>query len=77
MDATRDAQEQSEELAFYRRLRSYKGRDEAGHYHQNALDDDEGGEWADESTLIAMLQEKYASILVPCLQIPFSTRHIS
>ena len=61
LHATRDAPE-SEELAFYRRLYSYK--DDTGHSHQNPPDDDEGGDWADESTLIAMLQEKYVSTLV-------------
>jgi hypothetical protein len=59
---TRDTQDESEELAFYRRLYSYK--DDSGHPHRNSLDDNEGGDWADESTLIAMLQEKYVCILV-------------
>ncbi|KAF9651523.1 hypothetical protein BDM02DRAFT_3110648 [Thelephora ganbajun] len=54
---TREAQAEPDELAFYRRLHSYRDRDDPSHCHQNALDDDEGGDWADESTLIAMLQE--------------------
>lgn len=60
--ATQDAPDESEELAFYRRLYSYK--EDTGHSHQNSLDNNEGGDWVDESTLIAMLQEKYVSILV-------------
>lgn len=62
LHATRDAPEESEELAFYRRLYSYK--DDTNHSHQNVLDDDEVGDWVDESTLIAMLQEKYVSALI-------------
>ncbi|KAF9792114.1 hypothetical protein BJ322DRAFT_14169 [Thelephora terrestris] len=55
--AIRDAPQESEDIAFYRRLNSYKEHDDAVHRHQNVLANDEGPDWADESTLIAMLQD--------------------
>jgi len=66
LHATRGAPEESEELAFYRRLHSYRDRDDVGHHHQNGLEDEEDGDWADESTLIAMLQDKCVSTLILC-----------
>ena len=62
LHATRAAQQESEELAFYRRLHSYRERDDVGNAHQNGLEEDESGDWADESTLIAMFQEKCVSL---------------
>lgn len=64
LHATRETPEESEEHAFYRRLQSYRDRDDVGHRHQNGLEDDESVDWVDESTLIAMLQDKYVSILI-------------
>lgn len=59
---TRDTPEESEDVAFYRRLHSYKDRGDPGYPYQNALNDGQDGDWADESTLIAMLQEKCVSL---------------
>ena len=57
--ATRESQQEAEELAFYRRIHAY--RDDVGNHHQNGLEEDDGGEWGDESTLIAMLQDEYVA----------------
>jgi len=77
LHAIRGAPEESEELAFYRRLHSYRDRDDVSHRHQNELEDDEGGDWADESTLIAMLQDGYVSTLTSRAPRSCWTRHIS
>ena len=57
--AKREAQQELDELSFYRRLHSYGDRSDISSRHQDGLEGDEGGDWADESTLIAMLQDKY------------------
>lgn len=75
--ATRNKAEESEELDFYHRLQSYRDRDDASHRHQGGLGDDEGDEYTDESTLIAMLQDKYVSALVTRPPRSYWARHIS
>ena len=62
--ATRAAPEEPDDLAFYHRLHSYRDRGDAGHRLQGGPEDDENGDWADESTLIAMLQDGYAYTLI-------------
>lgn len=77
LHATRKAPKESDELAFYRRLHSYRDRDDASHRPQSGLEDEEDDEWADESTLIAMLQDKYVSSLIPCVLQSCWTRYTS
>jgi len=61
--ATRAAPEEPDDLAFYHRLHSYRDRGDAGHRLQGGPEDSGNGDWADESTLIAMLQDGYAYTL--------------
>lgn len=75
LNATREALDESEELAFYRRLHSYRDRDDPNHRHQNGVEEDESGDWADESTLIAMFQEKYVSTWI--LRVPVLARRVT
>jgi len=76
LHATRETQQESEELAFYRRLHSYRERDDVGNPHQNGLEEDDGGDWTDESTIIAMFQEKCVSTLSVLLRV-FARRVVS
>lgn len=75
--ATRAAPEEPDDLAFYHRLHSYRDRGDAGHRLQGGPEDDENGDWADESTLIAMLQDGYAYTLISRAARSCWTCHIS
>lgn len=77
LHATKEAPGDPHELAFYHRLHSYRDRDDPGHRYQSGFEDDESGDWADESTLIAMLQDPCVLTPVSRVSPSFWTRHIS